>query len=104
MTRRDADAGHPVAPGVLRPDTAARPSAPGAAVRPRGRPRADAHAAAAAVPARPAAYGTPSSNRTYPAYDPEARAAVPSTAASEGHFRRRMARASGTNSGKRGSR
>lgn len=77
------------------------PGLPASHVREAG---ADANAATAGASRRVPAYGTPSSNRTYPAYDPEARAAVPSTAASEGHFRRRMARAGGMKSGKRGSR
>src|SRR5690606_1759374 len=49
-------------------------------------------------------YGTPSSNSAYPAYEPDARAAVPRTVISEGRRRRRIARAGGMKRGNSGSR
>lgn len=51
-----------------------------------------------------AGYGTPSSNRAYPAYEPEASAAIPRTVHSTGVLSRRMATAHGMNRGKAGRR
>lgn len=49
-------------------------------------------------------YGTPSSNRAYPAYEPEASAAIPRTVHSTGVLSRRMATAHGMKRGKAGRR
>ncbi len=49
-------------------------------------------------------YGMPSSKITYPPYQPEATAPVPSTAASTGQLSFRIATASAMSSGKAGSR
>lgn len=51
-----------------------------------------------------AGYGTPGSKSTYPAYEPEASAANPSSVARAAGRVRARAGAGGTNSGKAGSR